>query len=85
MAPDGLISLLKAQGFTLDGDEYRKDILVFRRNESEKRFEVYYIGKYGTKDTPVFWYDTLYKDMKRKVIENFVTNLYDAIKTFDEK
>jgi hypothetical protein len=84
MTPIEIISLLKNQGFTLDGDEYRKDILVFRRNEAEKRFEVYYIGKDGTKDTPVLLYDTLYNDMTHKVIENFVTNLYNAIKTFDE-
>lgn len=84
MTKDGMISLLLAQGFTCEGNEYRKDILVFRRNDDEKRFEVFYSGEHGTEKTPVLWYDELYKDMKKNVVAYYVNNLYEAIKTFDE-
>jgi len=84
MTKDELISLLLEQGFTLDGNEYRKDILVFRRNDAELRFEVFYSGEHGTENTPVYFYDSLYRKLSKTALAYYVNGLYEAIKTFDE-
>ncbi len=77
-------TLLLDQGFTLAGNEYRKDILVFRRNDAKKRFEVFYGGEHGTEKTPVYYYDKLYKDLSRRAMAYYLTGMYNAIQTFDE-
>ena len=81
MTKDELIECLLNQGFSCNGNEYRKDILVVSRNDTERRFEVFYdVGE----KIPVYWYDDLIKDYKPGVLEHFFTGLYDAIKTFDD-
>lgn len=81
MSKDELIEYLTSNGFTANGNEYRKDILVVRQNDDESRFEVFYDS--GER-TPAYWYYDLVKDFEPKVIDGFFTGLYDAISTFDE-
>ncbi len=81
MNKDEIFQYLLSHGFTRKDNEYRKDILVARHNEEKNRLEVFYdVGE----KLPVYWYYDLIKDFKPGTVENFFTNLYEAIKTFDE-
>lgn len=82
MSKDELIEYLTSHGFTANGNEYRKDILVVRQNDDESRFEVFYDSGERIR-IPVYWYYDLVKDFKPKVIDGLFTGLYDAISTFD--
>ena len=42
MTTDDFAKRLLELGFTRDGNEFSKDILVFRQNDAENRFEVFY-------------------------------------------
>lgn len=83
MTPEELIKYLLESGFTKNGDDYEKDILVARRNEKEKRFEIFYRGKGGTEDTPpVYWYDQFLANSTPAAMKYLFTGLYDEIKNF---
>lgn len=80
MTPCDVIKYLCEHGFNVQGTEYRKDILVVKRNDEEKRFEVYY----NTGDlTPAYLYDDFIKDSTPAVIDSFFSGLYNAISTFN--
>ena len=81
MSKDELIEYLTSHGFTANGNEYSKDILVVRQNDDESRFEVFYDSD---ERIPVYWYYDLVKNFEPKVIDGFFTGLYDAISTFDD-
>lgn len=83
MTKADFIKRLIELGFTQEGNEFKKDILVFRQNDAENRFEVFYKGTDGAKDTPpVYWYEYLYRDMTQNAFDYYVNNLYEAIKEF---
>lgn len=82
MTPEELIKYLLESGFAKNGDDYEKDILVARRNEKEKRFEIFYRGKDGTEDTPVYWYDQFLANSTPAAMKYLFTGLYDEIKNF---
>ena len=83
MTKEDFIKRLLELGFTQEGNEFKKNILVFRQNDAENRFEVFYKSTDGSKDTPqVYWYEELYRDMKQNAFDSFVNNFYDAIKEF---
>lgn len=81
MNKDEIFQYLLSHGFTQKDKEYRKDILVARHNEEKNRLEVFYdVGE----KLPAYLYYDLIKDFKPNTIDSFFTNLYEAIKTFDE-
>ena len=80
MTPCEVIKYLREHGFNVHGTEYRKDILVVKRNDEEKRFEVYY----DTGDrTPAYLYDDFIKDLSLAAIDSFFSGLYNAISRFN--
>jgi len=80
MTPYEVIKYLHEHGFNVHGTEYRKDILVVKRNDEEKRFEVYY----DTGDCPpTYLYDDFIKDLSPGAIDSYFSGLYNAISTFD--
>ena len=81
MTKEDFIKRLLELGFTHEGNEFKKDVLVCRQNDAENRFEVFYKGTDGADDTsPVYWYEDLYRGMKQNAFDYYVNGLYDAIK-----
>jgi hypothetical protein len=83
MTKDDVTKRLIELGFTQDGNDFSKDILVFRHNDAENRFEVFYKASANCPETPpAYLYEELYRDMKQNAFEYYVNNLYEAIKEF---
>lgn len=80
MTPCEVIKYLREHGFNVQGTEYRKDILVVKRNDAEKRFEVYY----DTDDCPpAYLCDDFIKNLSPAAIDSYFSGLYNAISTFN--
>lgn len=83
MTKDDFTKRLLELGFTREGNDFYKDILVFRQNDVENRFEVFYKASANCPETPpAYLYEELYRDMKQNVFDSYVNNLYEAIKEF---
>lgn len=80
MTKDDFIRRLIELGFTKHDNDFMKGALVFRQNDKENRFEVFYKGENGVEDTgPVYWYEDLYRNMTPKAMDYYVNGLYEAI------
>lgn len=92
MTKDDFIRRLIDLGFTKHDNDFMKGALVFRQNDKENRFEVFYKGENGAEDTgpvysgPVYWYEDLYRNMTPKAMDYYVNGLYETItEESDEK